>query len=209
MSPIIILAEFYSERMSGAGIQKAAVVCGLCAVVIFLILYLVAMSLDSEYVFGKNYLSDLGVSEGAWAFNAGLIITGILFVPFSVLGLGPALGEKMLAVISKALLVIAALFLISIGVFTEDAGDIHGVVSYGFFLTMLVALVFCAEALYKSKYLGRSGYVFTLLVFVFGFGLLPMGGDPLSETLAVLGIIIWGLVVGSLLMLRMSGRSVP
>ena len=175
----------------------------------FLVLYMIAMSLDSTYVFGKNYLSDLGVSEGAWAFNAALILTGLLLIPFSVLGLGPALGDKVWAIISKVLLVIAALFLVSIGIFTEDAGDIHGVVSYGFFLTMLVSYVFVTKALYKSKYLGKSGYGSTLLVFVFGAGLLPMGGDPLSETLAVLGIIAWGLVMGCLLMVKMSGRSVP
>jgi len=195
--------------MTSQRTQKAAVLCGLLAVVAFLVLYIVAMSLDSSYAFGKNYLSDLGVSDGAWAFNAALIITGLLLIPFSVLGLGPALGAKLWATISKVLLVIAALFLVSIGIFTEDAGDIHGVVSYGFFLTMLAVFAFVAHALFKSKYLGKSGYVLSLLVFVFGIGLLPMGGNPLSETLAVLGIIVWGLVMGCLLMLKMSGRSVP
>ena len=195
--------------MTSQRTQKAAVLCGLVAVVSFLVLYMIAISLDSTYVFGKDYLSDLGVGHGAWAFNAALILSGFLLMPFSVLGLGPALGDTKWATISKILLVIAALFLVSVGVFTEDAGDIHGVVSYGFFLTMLVALVFVAQALYKSEYLGKSGCGFTLLVFVFGVILLPMGGDPLSETLAVLGIIAWGLVMGSLLMLKMSGRSVP
>ena len=175
----------------------------------FLVLYMIAMSLDSTYVFGKNYLSDLGVSKGAWAFNAALILTGLFLMPFSVLGLGPALGDTMWAMISKIMLVIAALFLVSIGVFTEDAGDIHLVVSYGFFLTMLAAFVFVAQALYKSNYLGKLGSGTTLLVFVFGVTLLPMGGDPLSETVAVLGIIVWGLVMGCLLMVKMSGRSVP
>jgi hypothetical membrane protein len=195
--------------MTSQRTQKAAVLCGLVAVVLFLVLYMIAMSLDSTYVFGKNYLSDLGVSNGAWAFNAALILTGLLLMPFSILGLGPALGDKMWAMISKIMLVIAALFLVSIGVFTEDTGDIHGVVSYGFFLTMLVAFAFVARALHKSKYLGKSGYGSTLLVLVFGVGLLPMGGDPLSETLAVLGIIVWGLVIGCLLMLKISGKSIP
>jgi hypothetical membrane protein len=195
--------------MTNRRTQEIAVMLGIGAVVIFLILYITAMSSDSAYVFGRNYLSDLGVSEGALAFNSGLILTGILLIPFSVLGLGPALDGKMIGMVSKALLVIAALFLISIGIYTEDAGDIHGVVSYGFFLTMLIAFPFVALALYKSKYLGRLGYGFTLLVFGFGVGLLLMGGAPLSETLAVLGIILWGLVIGCLLLLEISGRSIP
>jgi len=176
--------------------------------VAFLVLYMIAMSLDSTYVFGKNYLSDLGVSNGAWAFNAALILAGVLIIPFSVLGLGQALGDTIWAVISKVMLVISALFLVSVGVFTEDAGDIHGVVSYGFFLTMLVAFVFVALALHDTQYLGQSGYGFTLLVFVFGLILLPMGGDPLSETVAVLGIIVWGLVMASILLRKMSGKSI-
>lgn len=195
--------------MTSQRTQKAAVLCGLGAVAAFLVLYMIAMSLDSTYVFGRNYLSDLGVSDGAWAFNTSLVLTGLLLIPFSVLGLGPALGDTKWALISKIVLTIAALFLVSVGVFTEDAGDIHGVVSYGFFLTMLVAFVFVTKALYKSKYLGKSGYGFTLLVLVFGLILLPMGGDPLSETVAVLGIIVWGLVMGSILLLKMFGRSVP
>jgi len=195
--------------MTSQRTQKAAVLSGLVAVVSFLVLYMIAMSLDSTYVFGKNYLSDLGVSDGAWAFNAALILTGLLLMPFSVLGLGPALGDTKWALIGKIVLAIAALFLVSIGLFTEDAGDIHGVVSYGFFLTMLVAFVFVALALHKTQYLGQSGYGFTLLVFVFGLILLPMGGDPLSETVAVLGIIVWGLVMVCLLLLKMSGKSIP
>ncbi len=195
--------------MTGQRTQKAAILCGIGAIAGFLVLYTIAMSLDSTYVFGKNYLSDLGVSDGAWAFNAALLLAGVLLIPFSVLGLGPALGDTIWATASKIALVIAALFLVSIGVFTEDAGDIHGFVSYGFFLTMLVAFVLVAQSLYESKYLGRTGYGFTILVFVFGAGLLPMGGDPLSETLAVLGIIVWGFIMGCLLMVKISGKSVP
>ena len=195
--------------MTSQRTQNAAVLCGLVAVALFLVLYIIAMSLDSTYVFGKNYLSDLGVSDGAWAFNAAVILTGLLLIPFSVLGLGPALGSTIWAVTSKIVLVIAALFLVSVGVFTEDAGDIHGVVSYGFFLTMLVAFAFIVLALHRTKYLGESGYGFTLLVLIFGLILLPMGGDPLSETLAVLGIIIWGFIMGCLLKLKMSGKSIP
>src|SRR5512136_550031 len=68
LSPIIIIAEIHEECMTSQRTQKAAVLCGIVAVVAFLALYVIAMSLDSTYVFGKNYLSDLGVSNGAWAF---------------------------------------------------------------------------------------------------------------------------------------------
>ena len=176
--------------------QRVGIACGLSAAVSFTVLYSIAMSLDSGYVFGKNYLSDLGVSDGAWAFNAGVIIAGALFIPFAAFGIRPALGKGAAGTVCVAMMGIAGLFLIGVGIFTEDSGDIHGVVSYGFFLTMLANLGIAAFALFRSKSLGRFGYSLTLVVFLFGLALLPMGGNPLSETLAVLSIILWGLLIG-------------
>ncbi|MBU0684784.1 MAG: DUF998 domain-containing protein [Candidatus Thermoplasmatota archaeon] len=186
--------------------QKVGIVCGLAAIISFVALYSIAMSLDSGYVFGKNYLSDLGVSDGAWAFNAGVIIAGALFIPFAVFGLSPVLGNGRSPIVCTLLMAIAGLFLISIGIFTEDAGDIHGVVSYGFFLTMLVTLGVVAYSLCRSNSLGRFGYLVTLMVFMFGLAMLPVGGNPLSETLAVLSILLWGLLIGiALLVLDKDG----
>lgn len=185
--------------------QKAGIACGLVAIVSFVVFYSIAMSLDSGYVFGKNYLSDLGVSGGAWAFNSGVIIAGALFIPFAVLGLRPALGNGLLPIACTVFMAISGLFLISIGIFTEDAGDVHGIVSYGFFLTMLVTLGAVAYALYRSKSLGNFGYLVTLVIFLFGLAMLPMGGGPLSETLAVLGILLWGLLIG--IALLVTGKS--
>ena len=187
--------------------QKAGIACGLAAAVSFVALYTIAMSLDPSYLFGKNYLSDLGVSDGAWAFNSGVVIAGTLFVPFALFGLRPALGKGALSIICVVLMAIAGLFLISIGIFTEDAGDIHGVVSYGFFLTMLVTLGLVAYALNRSKSLGSSGYLVTLVIFLFGLAMLPMGGNPLSETLAVLGILLWGFLIGIALLITDKGVS--
>ena len=181
--------------------QKAGIICGLVAIVSFVTLYSIAVSLDSSYMFGENYLSDLGVSDGAWAFNSGVIIAGALFIPFAVFGLRPALGNGMLPIACTVLMAISGLFLISIGIFTEDAGDVHGTVSYGFFLTMLVTLGLVAYALIRSKILGRFGYLVTLVIFMFGLAVLPMGGNPLSETLAVLGILLWGLLIGIALLI--------
>lgn len=190
-------------------VKKLTPALGLAAVMWFLVMYSIAMSLDTVYEFGENYLSDLGVREGAWAFNSGVIGAGILFILFDVLAVAPMLGKDRINVFGVSFLVVAAAFLICVGIFTEDAGDIHGVVSYGFFLTMLAALGTLTWSLMKSKALGRSGAYTTLVAFVFGLVLLPMGGDPLPETLAVLGIVGWGAIMSMLLMLKGSGRRVP
>ncbi|OGS55677.1 MAG: hypothetical protein A3K60_01210 [Euryarchaeota archaeon RBG_19FT_COMBO_56_21] len=189
--------------------RRLGAVSGLAAGVCFIVLYAVAMSLDSEYVFGKNYLSDLGVREGAWAFNSGLIIAGVLFLAFDILSIRMIIGKRLLDRAAVAMLVIGTAFLILVGIFTEDAGDLHGFVSYGFFLSMLAALGLTTECMYRSRSLGRLGYAVTLVVFLLGISLLPMGGDPLSETIAVLGILSWGLIISVALLLKMSGFNIP
>ncbi len=189
--------------------RRLGAVSGLAAIACFLLLYAVAMSLDLEYEFGKNYLSDLGVRAGAWAFNSGLIVAGILFLVFDLLAVRAVLGTRLLDKAAVAVLIVGAVFLMMVGIFTEDAGDLHTVVSYGFFLSMLVALALVAECLYRSRYLGRMGFVVTLVIFVLGLSLLPMGGDPLSETIAVLGILGWGLVISVAMLLKEAGFNIP
>ena len=182
--------------------QTIGLLCGFVAIASFVVLYATAVWLDTKYVFGENYLSDLGVREGAWAFNAGVIIAGALFVPFALLGIRPSLGRTGIDVVSVALMVIAGLFLVSIGIFTEDAGDLHGFVSYGFFLTMLFSLGFLSYSFHRSGPNGRTRAIVALAAFVLGLALLPFGGTPLVETIAVLSILVWGLLVGLLLLRR-------
>jgi hypothetical membrane protein len=179
--------------------RRAGALCGLAAVVAFVALYSLAMHLDTEYVFMENYLSDLGVREGAWAFNSGVIAAGLLFMVMDVLAVAPALGRGRAATASVALLVLAAAFLMGVGVFTEDAGGLHGFVSYGFFLTMLVALGILSYVLYTGGSLGTPALIATLAALVFGLALLPFGGTPPVETLAVLAILAWGLFMSVML----------
>lgn len=183
-----------TTRIAGAS-------AGLVAVSAFVVLYLTAMRMDSVYVFMENYLSDLGVREGAWAFNSGVIIAGALFIVMDVFAVSPALGKGRSETASVALLLVAASFLISVGIFTEDAGDLHGFVSYGFFLTMIAALGILSYTLHRGGALGRPASLATLAAFLFGVALLPFGGTPAVETLAVLAILAWGLAM-SLLLLR-------
>jgi len=193
----------------GAGRIRLGAAFGLAAVVWFLALYSVAMTQDSEYEFGENYLSDLGVREGAWAFNAGVIVAGALFLAFDVLAVKSILGTRLLDTVALIVLMVGAVFLMLVGIFTEDAGDLHGIVSYGFFLSMLVALGLVSERLYRSKHLGRTGLIATLVVFVIGLSLLTMGGTPLSETIAVMGILAWGSVISAVILLKEKGFRIP
>jgi len=198
MSPRVLIVPD-PMKMSRAILWR---LCGLLGAIAFLTLYLIAMSMDDQYVFGRNYLSDLGVSDGALAFNSGLIIAGALYIVFAVLGLAPSLGRDIVGRLGAWLLVISGALLISIGIFTENAGDIHRVISVAFFLETLVAIGIVDLGLFRTKSLGFFGPAITTACFVFGMALLPFGGTPLVETLAVFDIIAWGVPISVWLALK-------
>ncbi|MGB2582121.1 MAG: DUF998 domain-containing protein, partial [Thermoplasmata archaeon] len=64
------------------------------ACILFMLLYFIAMSQDPGYTFLENYLSDLGVGPGAWAFNSALMVSGAMLSLFAVFGLSAALPAE-------------------------------------------------------------------------------------------------------------------
>lgn len=186
---------------------RLGIAFGFVGLTVFLVMYSVAMALDSEYTFFENYLSDLGVGPGAWAFNSGVIITGALLALFSVFGLGRVIGEAHLAKVATILLTLCGVFLIGVGVFNEDVEPYHYILSVSYFLTFLSALIVFSASLYKTRALGRFGVIISVCAMVVGALLLPMGGNPQSETLAVLAMVVWGLLMSSAAFLKEYGRT--
>ena len=182
---------------------------GIIAPSIFLVLYSIAMASDANYTFGKNYLSDLGVGPGAWAFNSALVITGLMLVLFSIMGVRPLLGSLTISKVAAALLAIDGALLTCIGIFTEDFDPEHYIFSVAFFLTFLLTVFLMVVTLWKTKALGTFGYYFSAVIVALGLVLLPMGGDPFSETVAVFSIIVWGMGISAAALLKESGRNIP
>lgn len=190
-------------------VRKICAASGLIAAAAFLVLYTVAMSIDGDYTFYENYLSDLGVGEGAWAFNSAVIVAGALMALFALAGLGPAVqsgvarrARAALAWAGPVLLAIGGVFLVLIGVFTEDAGDLHGTVSVGFFLSSYLGLVALVPAMRRSGALGISGLFSTIVTVAIGTILLAMGFNPQTETIAVMIVVAWGITASGILLLR-------
>ncbi len=175
--------------------ERLGVYCGLAAPLAFLALYSIAMAGDPEYVFFENYLSDLGVGRMAWAFNSAVIIAGGLMIPFALLAVRPALRGGILAELAVGLTVMAAAFLILVGVFTEDYEGTHYIVSMGFFMSFLAALFFYSAKFAFSDEFGLGISIFTYVAFATGCLLAALGFDPRTETIAVLLIIAWGLAM--------------
>jgi len=191
MSKGIVLVSSVMRYLS----PRFGALCGILAVVVFCVLYTMAMSLDSEYTFGENYLSDLGVREGAWAFNSGLVIAGVLLVLFTLYGLAPLVGRQKRNLPSLVMTTMGGSLLVTIGVFAEDYGDIHTVVSVWFFLSMWAGTILLTEVFYRTRALGRVGWVVSALTALLGIPLVALGGTPLSETISVMAILGWGFTI--------------
>jgi len=181
-----------------ARLETVGVGCGVVAPAWFLALYLTAMRLDHRYVFYRNYLSDLGVGRGDLAFNAAVIGAGLLTVAFALLGLLPALGRRWPALGGVGMLAVGGSFLVCVGIFTEDAGSAHYVVSVGFFMSVLVALLLLSVSLWRTRALGRVAAGVTTATLALGVLMLLWGFNPQTETIAVLAEVVWGLSLASI-----------
>jgi hypothetical membrane protein len=188
--------------------RRIGTTCGLLGPSVFMVLYVLAMANDHEYTFFENWLSDLGVGAAAWAFNSAVIIAGCLTIPFALLALRPVLGGGIIVDLAVGFTLGGAVFLILVGIYTEDYEDLHSIVSVGFFLSMQIALLFYSLSFYRAPVLGKDITWFTVAVFALGAGLIAMGFDPQTETVAVLAIVLWGLVVAAAIMWRGPGTPI-
>jgi hypothetical membrane protein len=95
----------------------------------FIVGMMVAEALYSGYSVRDNYISDLGVGPSALVFNSSVFLFGLTIVIASYC-IWRVFGGKLIPV----LFAIAGAGVMGVGVFTENAGAIHGVVSLIAFL---------------------------------------------------------------------------
>src|SRR3990172_10114928 len=98
--------------------------CGLLAAVVFLALFVTAMVLDPGWRMGGMWLSDLGGRQAAWAFNTACVLAGLLLIPYA-LSLPRVLHRGLVTWVGAVLFLVAAGFLIGVGVFTEHLCSLH------------------------------------------------------------------------------------
>lgn len=112
---------------------------GVLSVVVSLSAIAAAILIADQFSWTSNALSDLG--RASWnstaVFNAGLIVTGLLALPFGAVLLSGA--ETMVHALGAAVFLVAAICLSLIGVFALPAPR-HGTVAVGFFVGFTVAL---------------------------------------------------------------------
>ena len=135
--------------MSGA--LKIAGVCGFAAPIVALTFILAAIASWPQFSWVNNALSDLGVQSGAtaWLFNSGLVVSGVLFAVFAA-GLFRLVGKRAVGRVGAAILFLACVALMLIGVFNESFRPTHYYVSVAFFVLMPISLLVLAAAFWIS-----------------------------------------------------------
>lgn len=120
--------------MEHASWYRIAAWCGFLTPIVSLGAIVLAISRATRWFsWQHNWLSDLGVHEGsALPFNAGLFISGILALVLAR-GVYSYYRHYTPSRIGALIFMAGACALMGIGVFTENAGEIHYVVSVLFF----------------------------------------------------------------------------
>ena len=149
------------------------------AVTQFVLGMIVSEALYPGYSVSDNYISDLGVGPSSLIFNSSVFLMGLLLI-IGAYFLQRAFRFEMLTV----MLVLTAVGVMGVGVFTEDFGAIHAVVS-------LIAFLFS----------GLSAIFSVLCSRMHKFPLVKMPFSALSiilglMTLAALGLFGGGVYLG-------------
>jgi hypothetical membrane protein len=136
----------------------------LLAVIVFGASWYTSALSDPAWVFGTNYLSDLGVSD-VWAanvfFNMGCLLAGILFVWF---GLGLFLSKaSRLERIAGILAVVAGVSMSMIGIIVEGQ-DLHVYLAYAAFGVGFLSLIVLAISDFKTGRRLLSSFTFIGLI---------------------------------------------
>lgn len=175
---------------------------GILAIAVFTISWICAVALDSSWVFGKNTLSDLGVSDtdAKYFFNYGCCMLTAIFL--AIFGFASTIYSKNKCVSAGGIfLVISAVLLFIIGIITKDVGNgnAHKDIAYlmGFFLFITVCL-------YAGGFWMNGHEVFAavpIVVVITLMGVYIKDGLATFEAWAAIGVMAFMIVAAADMML--------
>lgn len=192
--------------MSGITKLPRYTLIGFLSPLIALSAIMIAIALSPLFSWADNALSDLGhytrTDLGpnqlvvAIVFNSGLIITSFLMLYFAF-SLFKGLNDIPTKV-GIIILGVACVFLLLIGIFSENAGETHFWVSVGFFFTFPFAMWAIAIGWLRYPELRWFSIVSLLLPFLslyiwpsFFAGTLPWTGEAIPEIVTAASAIGW------------------
>ena len=162
---------------------------------------LASIALSPWFNIYNNALSDLGntVSNGAvgYVYDTGLVVAGAMVFAFSVV-LSRESRDKRTMVWTVPLM-IAAVDLAMVGVFSENTGHIHGVVSEVFFLMIVVTMLAYSYVSWplESPRIGAVALVFGILSALVWFISWPWNGVAIQEAATSGMTAVWLILVAS------------
>ena len=185
----------YSRLMTYSNAKVAGTLFFIAAAQ-FVLGLVVAEALYSGYSISTKYISDLGVGPSSAIFNSSVFLLGLLLI-IGTYFLKRALNSRVMTV----LLVLTAIGAMGVGVFTENSGAIHWVVS-------LIAFLFGGLSAIASYRLLKSP--FSILAVI--LGLMDLGALILfaakidlglgvggMERMIVYPVLVWGAGLGAYL----------
>jgi len=162
---------------------------------------LASIALSPWFNIYDNALSDLGniVTNGwvGYVYDVGLVVAGTLVLVFAVLLSRESRDRKTL--VWAVPLMIAAFDLAMVGVFSENTGHIHGVVSEIFFLMIVVAMLAYSYVSWPlgSPRIGGVALAFGILSAFIWFSSWPWSGIAIQESVTSGMTAVWLLLVAS------------
>jgi len=149
--------------------------------------------LGEHYSLLNHFISELGevgVSRAAWIFNTGLLLAGLVLLPY-VVGLGIAF-DNLLGWLGTAAGIIAVLGVAAAGVFPMNNIKPHTTAALTYFRAGLVMVFFFGLAIFfqpsGKAIIPQAANILSLLAFLaYGtFLVLPMTGKKKQETTNIL-----------------------
>ena len=172
----------------------------------FAIGMIIAEAVDPTYSVSTNYISDLGVRARAAVFNSSIVLLGVTILATSWF-LFRAFKDRILMLV----VLLAGVGAIGVGVFNENFGAIHSVVSFITFLFAGLSAILAFRVLrppisYLSVLLG-VGSLAALGLYISKIYLgLGNGG---MERMIVYPVLTWGIGFGGYLLGMAHGRESP
>ncbi|WXG39417.1 MAG: DUF998 domain-containing protein [Candidatus Freyarchaeum deiterrae] len=197
------------------GLISFAVACILGSVLLYTSSPLRLYSLDlfggtiwyPWFNFGYNWttqwISDLGVGPSAFIFNVGLMIAGVVCLPFFPTLLKP-LGYTRSAKIGVVIGIVAGAALIGIGAFPETTGFYHPLFSVLFWSLFAVSAGVLSFAMRSTSLFPRATQYIGYFELVGGLTTLVLSGiyGAVPEWIMLLILVIWVYAAGITMLIK-------
>ena len=164
----------------------------------FVLGLIVSEALYSGYSISRNYISDLGVGPSSIIFNSSVFLLGLLLIVGTYF-LQRAFKEYKVLTL---LLILTAIGAMGVGVFTENFGTIHKVVSLIAFLFGGLSAIFSVISSYahKFKLVKKPFSIIAVILGVMCLGALVLFAGNMNlglgvggmERMIVYPLLMWG-----------------